>query len=264
MARSKLAKDISEPHLVVMWRPPFACYQFEIDLCAGHCADDRASAFAIDARAKIGLKSRDDRTQRCGAVTFPTSNHPRDVGIRRRGSSSMPLAPCSDSQNRSRGQGNRCGSGHPLPVQRQAFLPLRKPHRLDADTHRASHAPVDAHAWGAPHSPHDARCDRRRRAAGTSHRRGSRTGFPLARTVGAWKPTPSCGAQALRETIRGSSFPVAGPFGLPRHTAGIADGEPCLYFVGLPFQTRPASALIGGMGEDAAPVAGEIQATSHR
>ena len=53
-------------------------------------------------------------------------------------------------------------------------------------------------------------------------------------------------------------FPVSGPYGLPRHTAGIADGESGLYFVGLPFQTRLASALIGGMGEDAAFVAGEI------
>ena len=56
---------------------------------------------------------------------------------------------------------------------------------------------------------------------------------------------------------------MAGPFGLPRHTAGIADGEPGLYFVGLPFQTRPASALIGGMGEDAALVAGEIARRLH-
>jgi putative flavoprotein involved in K+ transport len=50
-------------------------------------------------------------------------------------------------------------------------------------------------------------------------------------------------------------FPVAGPDGFPRHSGGVADGEPGLYFVGLPFQTRLASGLIGGVGEDASFVA---------
>jgi putative flavoprotein involved in K+ transport len=53
-------------------------------------------------------------------------------------------------------------------------------------------------------------------------------------------------------------FPVAGPDGYPRHSGGVADGEPGLYFVGLPFQTRLASGLIGGVGEDAGFVAGVI------
>jgi putative flavoprotein involved in K+ transport len=50
-------------------------------------------------------------------------------------------------------------------------------------------------------------------------------------------------------------FPVAGPDGYPRHTAGVAEGEHGLYFVGLPYQTRLASGLIGGVGEDARSVA---------
>ncbi len=50
-------------------------------------------------------------------------------------------------------------------------------------------------------------------------------------------------------------FPVAGPDGYPRHIGGVVDGEPGLYFVGLPFQTRLASGLIGGVGEDACSVA---------
>jgi len=50
-------------------------------------------------------------------------------------------------------------------------------------------------------------------------------------------------------------LPVAGADGYPRHTDGVADGEPGLYFVGLPFQTRLASALIGGVGQDARSVA---------
>jgi putative flavoprotein involved in K+ transport len=50
-------------------------------------------------------------------------------------------------------------------------------------------------------------------------------------------------------------FPVAGPDGYPVHSGGVAEGEPGLYFVGLPFQTRLASGLIGGVGEDARHVA---------
>ena len=55
-------------------------------------------------------------------------------------------------------------------------------------------------------------------------------------------------------------MPVAGRDGYPRHTGGVAEGEPGLYFVGLPFQTRLASALIGGVGEDARSVAALIAA----
>jgi len=55
-------------------------------------------------------------------------------------------------------------------------------------------------------------------------------------------------------------FDVTGPDGHPRQTGGVAEGEQGLYFVGLPFQTRFASHLIGGVGEDAAFVAGQIAA----
>jgi len=50
-------------------------------------------------------------------------------------------------------------------------------------------------------------------------------------------------------------FGIAMHDGYPAHTDGVVDGEPGLYFVGLPFQTRLASALVGGVGEDAASVA---------
>jgi putative flavoprotein involved in K+ transport len=53
-------------------------------------------------------------------------------------------------------------------------------------------------------------------------------------------------------------MPIVGPDGYPRHTGGVAEGQPGLYFVGLPFQTRLASALIGGVGEDAAFIAATI------
>jgi putative flavoprotein involved in K+ transport len=48
--------------------------------------------------------------------------------------------------------------------------------------------------------------------------------------------------------------------GLPRHSRGVAEGEPGLYFVGLPFQTRLASAFVGGVAFDAKFVAEAIRA----
>jgi len=53
-------------------------------------------------------------------------------------------------------------------------------------------------------------------------------------------------------------MPVVGKDGYPRHTGGVMDGEPGLYFVGLPFQTRLASGLVGGVGDDARSVAATI------
>jgi putative flavoprotein involved in K+ transport len=53
-------------------------------------------------------------------------------------------------------------------------------------------------------------------------------------------------------------FPVAGDDGYPKHVGGVADGANGLYFMGLPFQTRLASGLIGGQGPDAAFVAETI------
>jgi putative flavoprotein involved in K+ transport len=51
---------------------------------------------------------------------------------------------------------------------------------------------------------------------------------------------------------------VIEPGGMPRHDRGIVRGEPGLSFVGLPFQTKLASAFIGGVGGDAAYVVGHV------
>ena len=58
-----------------------------------------------------------------------------------------------------------------------------------------------------------------------------------------------------RDYSPGSSSRWPGRMGSLRHSGGVADGEPGLYFVGLPSQTRLASGLIGGVGEDASSVA---------
>ncbi|HEU4565952.1 MAG TPA: NAD(P)-binding domain-containing protein [Gemmatimonadaceae bacterium] len=57
-------------------------------------------------------------------------------------------------------------------------------------------------------------------------------------------------------------LPVLDEHGSPRHRRGVAEGAPGLYFVGLRFQHRMTSALIGGVGEDADFIAARISERS--
>jgi putative flavoprotein involved in K+ transport len=59
----------------------------------------------------------------------------------------------------------------------------------------------------------------------------------------------------FKRDYRWVEFGIAMHDGYPVHTGGVVEGEPGLYFVGLPFQTKLASGLIGGVGEDAWSVA---------
>jgi putative flavoprotein involved in K+ transport len=53
-------------------------------------------------------------------------------------------------------------------------------------------------------------------------------------------------------------LPVLDDAGQPRHRRGVAADSPGLYFVGLRFQHRMTSALLGGVGEDAAFIAEQV------
>jgi putative flavoprotein involved in K+ transport len=55
-------------------------------------------------------------------------------------------------------------------------------------------------------------------------------------------------------------LPVFGADGEPRHTAGIVEDEPGLYFVGLHFLYAFSSDMIHGVGRDAARIAGIVAA----
>lgn len=50
--------------------------------------------------------------------------------------------------------------------------------------------------------------------------------------------------------------------GYPVHDRGTVDGEPGLYFLGLPFQRTPVSATIRGVGSDAEYVASRLNAAT--
>lgn len=50
-------------------------------------------------------------------------------------------------------------------------------------------------------------------------------------------------------------LPILGEDGYPRHERGVTIGQPGLFFIGLRFQYRMMSALLGGVGGDAARIA---------
>lgn len=62
--------------------------------------------------------------------------------------------------------------------------------------------------------------------------------------------------------FRWIDLPVFGSDGYPVHTRGVVEGEPGLYFLGLPFQYSLTSSLIGGVGRDASYIAEQIAARS--
>jgi putative flavoprotein involved in K+ transport len=53
-------------------------------------------------------------------------------------------------------------------------------------------------------------------------------------------------------------LPIAGPDGWPRQTRGVVTDVPGLFFIGLPFMYAGASALLGGVGRDAAYLAKQM------
>jgi len=52
--------------------------------------------------------------------------------------------------------------------------------------------------------------------------------------------------------------PVFDERGVPRHQRGVVPDAPGLYFLGLRFQHRMTSSLVGGVGHDAEFVASEV------
>ncbi len=53
-------------------------------------------------------------------------------------------------------------------------------------------------------------------------------------------------------------LPVFDDFGFPVHKRGVVDGQPGLYFIGMPFQRTLSSSLLLGVGRDAGYIAGHI------
>ena len=84
---------------------------------------------------------------------------------------------------------------------------------------------------------------------------------------------PVCGGKVLQPRViiwctgfapdyRWIDVPIFDDAGYPRHERGVVAGAPGLFFVGLRFQHRMSSSLIGGVGADAEFVADRVAARS--
>jgi putative flavoprotein involved in K+ transport len=65
-------------------------------------------------------------------------------------------------------------------------------------------------------------------------------------------------ATGFAPDFRWIELPILGVDGVPRHRDGVVDGEPGLYVLGQRFQRTYTSALLGGVGRDAARIAERI------
>ena len=81
---------------------------------------------------------------------------------------------------------------------------------------------------------------------------GARDGMPLLDDGQVIEAANVVWATGFSPDHRWIHFPVTGPDGWPRQTRGAVTDVPGLFFIGLPFMYRGGSALLGGVGRDAA------------
>jgi putative flavoprotein involved in K+ transport len=87
---------------------------------------------------------------------------------------------------------------------------------------------------------------------------GAKEGMPLledGRVIDAANVVWATGFRLDHEWIH---LPITGADGWPRQTRGVVTDVPGLFFIGLPFMYAGASALLGGVGRDAAYLTGQM------
>lgn len=77
-------------------------------------------------------------------------------------------------------------------------------------------------------------------------------GRPLAVSSVVW-------ATGFRPNYAWIHLPIFDRSGYPRHTRGVVNDVPGLYFLGLPFQVSLSSTLLGGVGRDARRIAEHLR-----
>ena len=87
---------------------------------------------------------------------------------------------------------------------------------------------------------------------------GVRDGFPVLDDGTVFDVRSVVWCTGFRADFGWIHLPVFGDDGFPIHARGVVESQPGLYFMGLPFQTTLSSALIGGVGSDAAHIARHI------
>jgi putative flavoprotein involved in K+ transport len=91
---------------------------------------------------------------------------------------------------------------------------------------------------------------------------GVRDGLPLLEDGRILDVTNVIWCTGYRPDYGWIALPIFEDDGEPIHERGVVVTDPGLYFVGLFFQSAATSSLVGGVGRDAAYIAGEIAARS--
>lgn len=97
----------------------------------------------------------------------------------------------------------------------------------------------------------------------------------VGRVTGERGGLPVCEAKVLDPGViiwctgfepdyRWIDLPIFANDGYPRHRRGVVAEAPGLFFLGLRFQYRISSSLIGGVGDDAAYIAEKVVARAER
>lgn len=89
---------------------------------------------------------------------------------------------------------------------------------------------------------------------------GARDGLPLLDDGSVLDVSNVVWCTGFRHDFAWIELPIMGEDGWPMQDHGVVPSVPGLYFVGLPFMRAVASALIGGVGRDAAHVVERITA----
>lgn len=87
---------------------------------------------------------------------------------------------------------------------------------------------------------------------------GARDGMPLLEGERVVEAANVVWATGFRPDHGWIHVDLAGPDGWPRQTRGVVTEVPGLFFIGLPFMYRGASALLGGVGRDAEYLVAEM------
>lgn len=92
---------------------------------------------------------------------------------------------------------------------------------------------------------------------------GVRDGLPCLENGRALDVANVVWCTGFRPGFSWIELPIFDDDGKPRHHAGVVDGEPGFYFVGLHFLFSLSSGMIHGMSRDAARIAATIAARAH-
>lgn len=137
------------------------------------------------------------------------------------------------------------------PVISRAHASTRLGRRMRANTERSSDARIGISERALARA-HVQRVDRLT---------GVRGGMPQCEQV-VLHPTVIVWATGFRADYDWLTLPVFDTAGQPRHVRGVATDVEGLYFLGMRFQHRVSSSLIGGVGDDAAFIADHIATRS--